>query len=349
MKRLIFALSALASLLLGGANEVEACTRVCYAGKYAVATGRTLDWRTPIPTALRTFPRGELHVSYDDPAVNMTWRSRYGSVCAISYNMGVAEGMNEKGLAVNVLYLPGSVYQLPDGQEHRRKMSTTVWPLFFLDNFATVEEAMSAAAKDEFYLDAPAMGDGSSATLHMALSDAQGNCGVIEYKDGVLQTHMGPQYNVLTNAPYYDQQLAVNAYWQEVGGMNMLPGTNRSSDRFARASFYRSILPDTLSYAAGTAAVFGIIRNCAVPSGIAIPGRPEISSTQWFSLSDQTKMRYYFQLAQSPGVVWIDLSKAQLAPGSQQQTITLTSDGSQIGEINHLCKNVPPFQPYFHP
>lgn len=339
----------IALALAAGMPAADACTRVCYTGLHATATGRTLDWRTPIPTALRTFPRGEVHQSYDDPAVNITWTSKYGSVCAISYDMGIGEGMNEAGLAVNVLYLPGSVYALPEGQETRKKMSSSVWPTFFLDQFATVEEALSAAAKDEFYIDAPSMGDGSAATLHMALSDSKGNCAVIEYKDGVLQTHVGPEYNVLTNAPFYDQQLAIADYWKGVGGMHMLPGTNRSSDRFARAAFYRSILPDSLNHREALAAVFGIIRNCAVPMGISMPDQPEISTTQWSSLCDQTEMTYYFQLTQSPSVVWIDLRKAKLAPGSPQQTIALTSDGSQVGMVNHLLKDAKPFKPFFHP
>lgn len=346
-KFLILAAAAFATVC--GAEYADACTRVCYAGKYAVATGRTLDWRTPIPTALRTFPRGERHESYDDPAENLTWTSKYGSVCAISYDMGAAEGLNEAGLAVNVLYLPGAVYSLPEGKEHRKKMSTSVWPLYYLDNFATVEEAMTATAKDLFYLDAPAMADGSAATLHMALSDSTGNCAVIEYKDGVLQTHVGKEYNVLTNAPFYDNMLAVRDYWQEVGGMNMLPGTNRSTDRFARASFYRSVLPDTLDHTRALAAVFGITRNCAVPMCISVPGRPEISTTQWSTLCDQTEVTYYFQLTQSPSVVWIDLREAKLAPGSPQQTLQLTTDGSQVGKVNHLMQDAKPFKPFFHP
>lgn len=323
------------------------CTRVCYAGDHCTATGRTLDWRTPIPTALRTFPRGETHMSYDDPEQNLTWTSKYGSVCAVSYDMGVAEGLNEKGLAVNVLYLPGSQYALPGDQETRKKMSSTVWPMYYLDNFATVDEAMTETAKDLFYIDAPAMGDGSDATLHMALSDASGNCAVIEYRDGKLQTHVGKEYNVLTNAPFYDDQLAIAEYWRGVGGMHMLPGTNRSTDRFARASFYRSLLPDSLSERKALAGVFSIVRNCAVPSGISMPDQPEISTTQWITLCDQTNPTYYFQLTQSPSVVWITLDKTNLQAGAPQQTVRLTDDGSQCGDITAMLTPAAPFRPMY--
>ena len=49
----------------------------------------------------------------------------------------------------------------------------------------------------------------------------------------------------MTNSPTFDKQLALNDYWEEIGGLTMLPGTNRSADRFARASFYIKTLPKT--------------------------------------------------------------------------------------------------------
>lgn len=329
-------------------EPTQACTRIVYAGDSVTATGRTLDWRTPIPTSLRVFPRGAHHVSYDDPTESLEWTSLYASITAVSYDMGFSEGMNEKGLAANVLYLPGSVYSYGPGKEFRKKMSSTVWPQFVLDNFATVDEAVKVLSEDKFYIYAPEMPDGSAATLHMAISDASGDCAVIEYHEGKLQITHGREYNILTNAPFYEQQLAVRDYWEGVGGMHMLPGTNRSSDRFARASFYANILPKNLGHREGLAGVFGVIRNCAVPMGISLPDQPEISTTQWFSLCDQTKKVYYFQLTQSPSVVWVDLTKLNISEGAPELIVSLTTDGSQSGNINNLLKPAKAFKPAFH-
>jgi choloylglycine hydrolase len=333
------------ALIASNTTEAEACTRVVYVGDSVVATGRTLDWRTPIPTSLRVFPRGELHVSYDNPKENLSWKSKYGSIAAISYNMGISEGMNEMGLAANVLYLPGSVYELP--HEHRKVMSTSVWPLYILDNFSSVQDAVNALKEDKFYLNAPKMPDGSAATLHMGISDASGDCAVIEYKDGKIEITHGKQYKILANAPFYAEQLAINSYWQNIGGMHMLPGTNRSSDRFARASFYNSLLPSNLRHKDGLAGVFGVIKNCAVPMGISMPNEPEISTTQWFSMCDQTKKTYYFQLTQSPSVVWVNLNDVDLSEGQPQLTVNLTTDGSQIGDITSQLKPTENFKPCF--
>ena len=38
----------------------------------------------------------------------------------------------------------------------------------------------------------------------------------------------GRQYRVRTNSPIYDEQLALNRYWEQIGGTVMLPGTNRA-------------------------------------------------------------------------------------------------------------------------
>ncbi len=341
-------LFAMLFFMFFSAQDADACTRVVYCGDSVTATGRTLDWRTPIPTSLRVFPRGERHVSFDDPTDRLVWTSRYATVMAVSYDMGFSEGMNEKGLAVNVLYLPGAVYSYGPGKEFRKKMSSSVWPQYVLDNFATVDEAIEVLSQDKFYIYAPEMPDGSQATLHMAITDTDGNCAVIEYRDGKLEIATGPQFNVLTNAPFFTDQLAVRNYWREVGGMHMLPGTNRSTDRFARASFYSSLLPKNLSHRKGLAGVFGVIRNCAVPMGISLPDNPEISTTQWFSLCDQTDKVYYFQLTESPAVVWIDLTRLNISEGAPQLAVDLTTDGSQIGNINALMQPVAPFKPVFH-
>lgn len=331
-----------------GIEEANACTRVVYAGENGnVATGRTLDWRTPIPTELYIMPRGIARESYDSDN-SMHWISKYGSVVSVGYGMGVSEGLNEAGLAVNLLYLPGTIYTREN--ETRKTMSSSVWAQYMLDNFATVDEAVEQLRKDEFHIDAPAMPGGSATTIHMAMSDSTGNNAIIEYINGELSLHVGKQYKVLTNLPTYDSQLAVNAYWEEIGGTHMLPGTNRSSDRFVRASFYVSVLPVTLSHNDALAGVFGIIRNCSVPMGISFPDSPEISTTQWRSVSDQKDMVYYFEMTLSPAVVWVDLRKADLRKGAPQRklAITISDKNILVGDVTAKFKATTPFKPFFH-
>ena len=84
---------------------------------------------------------------------------------------------------------------------------------------------------------APTLPNGAAAAFHLSLSDATGDSAVLEYDNEKLVIHHGKQYTVMTNSPTYGEQLALNSYWQGIGGLTFLPGTNRAADRFARASF----------------------------------------------------------------------------------------------------------------
>ena len=75
---------------------------------------------------------------------------------------------------------------------------------------------------------------------------------------------------VMTNSPTFDEQLALNKYWEQIGGLAMLPGTNRAADRFARASFFINAIPQTDDAKKTVAAVFSIIRGVSVPLGITV-------------------------------------------------------------------------------
>lgn len=326
-------------------SHVSACTRVTYVGDSAVVTGRTLDWRTPIPTNLYVYPRGVEKKSYDTDQ-SISWTSKYGSVVSVGYDVGVNEGMNEMGLVCNLLYLPGTFYA-KDG-DPRPYMSTALWAAYVLDNFATTDEAVAKLKLDEFQINAPAMPGGSPTTLHMAISDATGNSAIVEYIDGKLEIHEGHEYHVLTNAPPYDQQLAIYDYWKTVGGMNMLPGTNRSQDRFTRASFYLSMLPKNASHQTALAGVFGIIGNCAVPTGITVPDQPEISTTQWRSVSDQLEKVYYFKMTETPAILWIDLKDFDLYPGAPVMKLdVVNSKKVLVGNVIKDMKRSKGFNPMY--
>lgn len=101
--------------------------------------------------------------------------------------------------------------------------------------------------------------------------------------------------------------MALNSYWQQIGGTVMLPGTNRSADRFARAAFYINAIPISEEPAVALASVFSVIRNVSVPFGISTPGEPNISSTRWRTVVDHTRKLYFFESALTPNTFWVDL------------------------------------------
>lgn len=351
MNRFNYLRAAAAALALGAIAqmgfEAEACTRVVFKNSAGdTFTGRTLDWKADIATNLYVLPRGISRQSYDTER-SLKWTSRYGSVVAVGYDMGVSEGMNEKGLTVNCLYLPGTKYTFEG--DTRMTMSTSLWVSYVLDNFATTREAIEVLKQDLFYIDAPSMPDGSSTTLHMAISDTDGYNAIIEYIDGKLQLHEGYEYKVLTNAPPYDQQLAVAEYWKTVGGLNFLPGTNKSYDRFARASFYVTAIPEDADHELSLAAVMGIVNNCSVPVGISVPSQPEISSTRWKSIADQSKRIYYFMTTLNPSIIWVNLNEFDLNPGAPIMKLDLiNAKHNVIGNAITQMHSSKGFTPMYH-
>jgi penicillin V acylase-like amidase (Ntn superfamily) len=80
----------------------------------------------------------------------------------------------------------------------------------------------------------------------------------------------------------------------------MLPDTNRTADRFARASFYINAIPKEEDPQMALASVFSVIRNVSVPYGITTPDQPNISSTRWRTVSDQKHLVYFFESAVTP-------------------------------------------------
>lgn len=345
------AIALLASLFAGSAL---ACTRTLYVGDgNLVLTGRTLDWDEDMYSNLWVFPAG-MKRNGAAGANSIQWTSRYGSVVTSGYEAGSADGMNEKGLAANLLYLAESKYGSPTAG--RPNLSIVAWPQYVLDSYATVAEAVEALRKEPFTVIAPTLPNGAPAALHLSISDPSGDSAIFEYVDGKLVIHHGKQYAVMTNSPVYDQQLALNDYWKEIGGTTFLPGTARAADRFVRASFLLSAIPrktdknfiksvpeQSFTYQA-VASVMSVMRSVSVPLGLTTPNEPNIASTLWRTVADQKNLVYYFDSATRPNTFWVSLAKIDLKPGAPVKKLTIQNGEVFSGEVAAQFKPAEPFK-----
>lgn len=285
-----------------------ACTRAVFLGENdRVITGRTMDWKVDVGTNLWVLPQGiKQHGGAGKDSIE--WTSKYGSVIASGYDIATTDGVNEEGLVANMLWLVESQY--PEPTEGKKLLSISAWAQYVLDNFATVEEAVAALSKEEFIVVTDKVpGEARNATLHLSLSDAKGDSAIIEYIEGKQVIHHSRDYQVMTNSPTFDQQLALNSYWQQIGGTVMLPGTNRAADRFARASFYIDAIPKDKDMRTSVASVFSVIRNVSVPFGLNTEAEPNISSTRWRTVVDHKELLYFFESALTPNTFWVDLKQ----------------------------------------
>lgn len=324
--------SFLMACMICTAQNTEACTRAVYLGpKDTVLTTRSMDWDGAIGTNLWFFPKGIKHTGAAGPA-SIEWTSKYGSVIASAFDAATADGMNEKGLVANLLYLAETQYAAPSADDKRKTISISLWAQYVLDNFATVAEAVAELSKEIFYVLPTMTPDGHPGQVHLSLSDPTGDSAIFEYVNGKLVIHHGRQYQVMTNSPIYDQQLALNAYWQNIGGLAMLPGTSRAADRFVRASFYINSLPQTDNIASALAGAFSVIRNASAPFGLSIPGQPNIASTLWRSVSDHKNLRYFFESTNTPNVFWIDFKDLDFSD-KKIKKLTITEGAIYAGNV----------------
>jgi penicillin V acylase-like amidase (Ntn superfamily) len=323
-----------------------ACSRIVYLGDGGeVITARSMDWAVDVGTNLWVFPRG-MHRSGEAGPNTMQWTSKYGSVVATGYEVSTTDGMNEKGLDANLLWLVESEYP-KFTQNGKPGLAISTWAQYVLDNFATVDEAIRALETEPFTIvTAQVPGQDRLATVHLSMSDATGDSAIIEYIHGKQVIHHDRKYQVMTNSPAYDQQLTLDAYWKQIGGTVMLPGTNRAADRFARASFYVGAIPkrgepDTL-----VASMFGVIRNVSVPYGITTENQPNISSTRWRTVADQTRMLYFFESALTPNTFWVNLKDVDFsAETGKVMTLDLGKDQRTIYSGN-VAKEFKPSAPF---
>lgn len=331
MKKILLLLVAF-SFLLQSIAAAQACSRFTYTGPNGtVVTGRSMDWVESLHTDIWAFPAGMKHSAIRNDPNGATWTSKYGSVIASGYDLGTTDGINSEGLTASMLYLATTDYG--PAKKDRKSISIFNWTQYVLDNYATVEEAVSDYGQDRFNMVAPMLPNGYYPTVHLSITDKSGDNAIFEYVGGKLVVHHSKQYKVMTNEPTYDKQLALNDYWQNLNG-KFLPGTAEPEDRFVRASYYVNTAPKAAEGVQSIAVAFSIIRNVSVPFQDGFSERPNIAMTIWRSVADLKNKVYYFECTDRPNVFWVDLEKIDLGPGAACKRLPLKDGEIYAGDVS---------------
>lgn len=343
VKRIAVSAFVLGAFLVGN-TIAEACTRVMYKGpNNTIITARSMDWKDEIMPNIWVFPRG-MERNGEVGKASAKWKAKYGSVVTSAFDIATTDGMNEKGLVANILWLVESQYPdyNPNGKE--KGLSLAIWAQYVLDNYATVGEAVKDLQMNPMIVvTANTPGRDSLATVHLSISDATGDNAIFEFLDGKLVVHHSADYTVMTNSPKFEDQLAIDAYWKALPGTLVLPGTGRSEDRFARASYYATAVAQSDDERISVGAAFSIIRNCSVPYGVHIENSPNLSSTRWRTVSDQKNLVYYYEdpIALSP--VWLDLKAIDFGAKTKVRKLAVDKGQRYSGLANDQLKEAKPF------
>ena len=288
------------------------CTRVFWNDNgRELIVGRTMDWPTTTEPIWTVFPRGRkrdggLLGGHSLGLANpLKWTATYGSVIVSVYGLGAVDGINERGLAAHLLYLNETDFGPIDPE--KPAIHAGMWAQYVLDNAASVSEALALLEGIQLVM---VEANGSKATVHLALEDASGDSAIIEYLDGMMVVHQGPEFQVMTNSPTYDEQLELLAQqdFSNPSSDMPLPGNVNPRDRFQRATYYLKMLPAPEDERAAVASVLSVMRNVSVPFGAPYKD-VGIYNTEYRTAIDLTDMLYFFELSTAPNVIWTDLRK----------------------------------------
>lgn len=344
--RAIMFAAAAAAILSSGYIEADACTRVLYEGQDSLfIVGRSLDWKTPIPTNLYVYPKGIHKIGSNKPGA-VEWTSKYGAVYAVSYDGGVTEGMNEKGLVINGLFCRGTVYDNAETAS-RPPMSMAMFVAWLLDCNSTVDEVAAVLREHNFSLSGATFDEGTVAALHWGVTDATGKSIIFEFNKGDINIYDMGDYRAMTNDPEWPKMTAIIDYWEKKGGKNTLPGTVSSPDRAVRANYFAHHVEPTADPELGVSITRSVVVDASVPYTYMIEGEPNLSSTQWRSYSNIRDGRYYFDIVTNPGYYYIDLRGLDLRKGASVMKLDTAENTMLVGNANGHLRKHPGFKPMY--
>ena len=189
-------------------GTAEACTGLMLRNADgSIVHGRTLEFGIPIETTIVVVP-GDANFAGNAPGgPGMKYKAKSGAVGTIAFkDVVIADGLNEKGLAVGAFYFPTYARYAEVTDENRsRALSPLDFPNWILTRFETVANVRQAIEHGEVVV-APTVLDGwrgEVLPLHYVVYDKSGECIAIEPVDGKLKIYDN-HLRVLTNSPTLD-------------------------------------------------------------------------------------------------------------------------------------------------
>lgn len=156
------------------------------------------------------------------------WTARFSSVTFNQFGLEFPNGgINEKGLAIEIMWLTSSIYPVVDARETVNELQ---WIQYMLDNYRSVPEMILNADRIRVARVA--------APVHYLACDSSGSCATFEYINGKLVMHSrdtGLTVPVLANNTYEDSVNELINY-TGFGGNQAIPAGVSSLERFVRAA-----------------------------------------------------------------------------------------------------------------
>lgn len=346
---------SLAALAAAVALNIPAPAVACTAFQIKANDGaqiyfRSMEFGYPFNSKVLVVPRGtEFTGTAPGAKPGKKWTAKYGFV-GLNVDIAptlVADGQNEKGLAIGMLYLPGYAQYL-DPEAAPADKSIGSWEVlnYLLANCSSVDEAVGALQDDVYVAQQEFVPFKEVLAVHYWIGDSTGKVVIAEYVGGKLKVHDAP-LGTLTNSPPYDWQTinvgnyvdispvnvplrqlgkftSVN-YGQGSGGVG-LPGDMSPPSRFIRASLFShwatpgATASETVNLGFHVLNTFDIF-NGAIQSNTAdqtantkgflnSTGQPKLvntDTTEWAVAHDRTNLKTYVRTYGGLDIQMVDL------------------------------------------
>jgi len=269
------------------------CSSIALNNRGQAILGGNLDWIEDVDGMLYILKRGEVKTGLSAGTTGEVarWTAKYASLAfSLTGYQHAWAGMNERGLVFSTMALQSTVNPPPD----ERPPLTMMWPQYMLDTCETVEDVIASDAQVRAWT-----------VDHFLFADRYGGVAVIEFLDGEMVAHTGPELctNALTNTTYS----YACSMWESLRSTGEYSGFDTSIVRFCRAADRLEDF-DEGSTARAVDFAFETLREM-YPPGIRW-------HTQWSIVFDTINLRAYFKTQREPEVRWVDLEAFDLRCGS---------------------------------
>lgn len=272
----------------------------------------------------------------DETGSPAVWKSKFGSITFNQYGREFPTGgINEAGLVVELMALPGGDYPSPDSRPYIRDRQ---FRQYLLDCFSTVKEVIESDPLIRI------SENGKGPVIHLLVSDRTGESAVIEFIGGKRVVYTGGSMPVraLSNTSYAESLL----HWRA----KEIPPEDKwmSVERFMIAADSVNSF-DAKAVKAPVDHAFGILKQVA-----------QGNNTRWSIVYDINDLQVFFKTSLNPKKRFIDLKEVDFSckttvkiididagSGSTLDTFqpyTMQANRKQIGVAfgkTEFLKNVP--------
>jgi penicillin V acylase-like amidase (Ntn superfamily) len=318
MKAIIRKIVCLALFVLVAPCIGRPCTTFLIQHNGQIAFGKNYDWITGNGVVC-TNQKGLYKSSYRQSDGDViSWLSKYGSISFNQYGKEFPTGgMNEAGLVIELMWMDGTHYPLPDD---RPSVSELQWIQYQLDNCVSVEEVIST--------DTLLRISSSATPLHFLIADSGGNAAVIEFINGKMVAYWGKElpYSVLTNN-FYSSTLKhmLNSDNSKIAYTFTFQGN--SLERFVTASNMVKNYPIKSSNKSVIDYSFDVLESVK-----------QSNFTKWSIVYDISQRKIYFKSELNPELKWVNFSNINFSCLSNQLFFNINQ-----GMNGNISKNFIPF------